>query len=130
VFPDRFGSYLYWAVLPVQIASAKSNAPRTKRFEAVIDSGATRCLFHANLASSLGIDLRSGISEITNGIGGREETWVHDLLLYIPGGPVQIQASFKENLPIAGLLGTNGFFEHFDVTFEGRARQCILERLN
>lgn len=113
----------------MQIASAGPDSLRTKRFEALIDSGATRCLFHADIASSIGIDLRSGVREITNGIGGQEETWVHDLTLYIPGGPVQIRASFKENLPIAGLLGTNGFFEHFNITFEAQAKRCILDRL-
>lgn len=113
----------------VQIALAEPNAPRTKRFEAVIDSGATRCLFHAQIASSLGLDFRSGILEITNGIGGQEDTWLHDLALYIPGGPVKIRAGFKENLPVAGLLGTSGFFEHFNITFEAAAKQCVMERI-
>lgn len=129
VFPDGQGSFAYWIVFNVQIAEAKPNSPRTKRFEAVIDSGATRCLFHADIGRHLGLNIRAGIREVTNGIGGQEEVWLHKIRLYIPGGPVDITAGFKENLPVSGLLGTAGFFEHFKITFEGDVKQCTLERI-
>ncbi len=64
-----------------------------------------------------------------NGIGGPEETWVHDITLYTFGGPIPIQAGFKENLPLAALLGMNGFFQHFIVRFDGSARECTLDRI-
>jgi len=113
----------------VQVALPIPNAPRTKRFEAVIDSGATRCIFHANIAAHLGIDLKSGKKEMTGGIGGRVELWLHPLKLYIPGGPVNITAGFREGLPLAGLLGTGGFFEHFNITFDPGLKQCVLDRV-
>jgi hypothetical protein len=113
----------------VQVARPERNAPRTKRFEAVIDSGATRCLFHASIAAHLGLDLKSGKREVTGGIGGPEETWLHPIALYIPGGPVKIEAAFKENLPLAGLLGMTGFFDQFNITFDSAAQQCVLERI-
>jgi hypothetical protein len=115
-------------MLPVQIALPVANAPRTKRFEAVIDSGAARCLFHADFARFLGIDLGSCSTEITLGIGGQETIYLHDLTLYIPGGPATIKAGFKEKLPIAGLLGMTGFFDHFFITFDGTAQACTLDR--
>jgi hypothetical protein len=120
---------MYSAVLPVQIASPAPNAPRTKRIEAVIDSGAGRCLFHASFAGAISLDLKSGDREILNGIGGPEETWVHDIVLYAFGGPLSIRAGFKENLPLAALLGMNGFFEHFDVTFHGALLKCSIDRI-
>jgi hypothetical protein len=49
--------------------------------------------------------------------------------LYLPGGPVNIQAAFKENLPCAGLLGMNGFFEYFTVSFIFSALHCEIERI-
>ncbi len=66
---------------------------------------------------------------MTNGIGGPEETWLHDICLYIPGGPVRITAGFKEKLAVAGLLGMKGFFEHFKITFDSAAQECVLERI-
>jgi len=129
VFPDNLGSHVYWAAINVQIALPVPNAPRTKRFEGIIDSGATRCLFHASFAAHLGIDLKSGTQELTSGIGGREETWLHPVSLYIPGGPVKILAAFKESLPLAALLGTSGFFDHFNITFEPGQKRCVLDRI-
>jgi len=67
--------------------------------------------------------------ESTTGIGGREVTYLHDLTLYIPGGQTKIKAGFKEALPVAGLLGMNGFFEHFKIVFDGPAECYTLERI-
>jgi len=64
-----------------------------------------------------------------NGIGGLETSWLHDITLYVFGGPIKIRAGFKENLPITALLGMNGFFQHFNVTFEGAAQRCVLDRI-
>ena len=129
VFPDSYGSHGYSAVLNVSLALPIPRAPRTKKFEAVIDSGATRCMFHADIGRFLGLDIRQGKLEKTNGIDGPTETWVHQVCLYLPGGPVNIQAAFKENLPCAGLLGMNGFFEYFTVSFIFSALHCEIERI-
>jgi len=86
-------------------------------------------MFHADFANPLGIDLAKCQIEKTRGIGGDEVTYLHDIKLFIPGGPVVTKAAFKEKLPIAGLLGMSGFFEHFRVTFYGAARQCTLDRI-
>jgi hypothetical protein len=128
-FPSQSGDTLYSPVLRVQIARSLPNAQRTKRFEAIVDSGASRCIFHADFAQFLGIDLNACPMEEIVGIGGEEATYLHELALYIPGGQVTIQAAFKENLPVAGLLGMNGFFEHFRVTFDGGDQCFMLDRL-
>ncbi|MGD0735820.1 MAG: hypothetical protein ABR976_11765 [Terracidiphilus sp.] len=129
VYPDRYGSHVYSVRLNVSIALSEPGAPRTKRFEAIIDSGATRCMFHSNIGRFLGLDIESGEKEITQGIGGLTDAYLHDITLYIPGGPVTIKAAFKQDLPIAALLGMNGFFEHFVVTFNQQALTCDLERI-
>jgi hypothetical protein len=66
---------------------------------------------------------------VTQGIGGYEDTFLHELMLYVPGGPMVITAGFKERLPVAGLLGMAGFFEHFNITFNAAGQFCTLERL-
>lgn len=132
IFPDTFGTphaHLYIAMLSVQIALPSANAPRTKRFEAIIDSGATRTLFHADFLKYLGVDLTSGEREAIQGIGGKESTYLHEIALYIPGGAVKIKAAFKDGLPVAGLLGMQGFFEFFKVSFDPEARACEIERV-
>ncbi len=54
---------------------------------------------------------------------------MHDISLYIPGGIVTTKAGFSDNLPILGLLGMTGFFEHFRITFDPAALRCELERI-
>lgn len=130
VFPDSFGppgSFLHSAVLNVQLALPTPNTPRTKRFEAIIDSGATRCLFHSDFASHLGLDVKAGETEVTQGISGSETLYLHEIALYLPGGAVQTKAGFKDKLPVAGLLGMKGFFEFFKVTFDPDLKACELQ---
>jgi hypothetical protein len=127
--PNSSDGYATTAMLNVQVARPEPRSPRTKRFEAIIDSGASRCLFHSDFAVVLGIDLTKCTREVTQGIGGNEDVYLHEITLFIPGGPVSITAGFKHNFPIAGLLGMAGFFDHFKVTFDPTSDCCILERL-
>jgi hypothetical protein len=129
IMPLGGGGVSATAVLNVQIARPAKNAPRTKRFEAIIDSGASRCLFHASVGEFIGLDIERGEVEDTLGINGTSREYLHDIVIYLPGGSVNIRAGFSDQLPVAGLLGMNGFFEHFKVTFDPLGKACILERL-
>jgi hypothetical protein len=120
------------ALLSVMFRLPVANPARMERPATVvclIDSGATRCMFSGAVAKQLGIELKSGVRAAVIGIGGEEEVWFHDVILFIPGGPVKVQAGFQENLPVAGLLGMSGFFEHFRISFDGAKRQCEFERI-
>ena len=128
-YPMRGGGFSTTAMLSVSLALPAKNSPRTKRFEAIIDSGASRCMFHASIGRYIGLDIEKGEVEDTAGITGDARTYLHDVTLYLPGGPLIIRAAFSEELPTAGLLGMNGFFEHFKVTFDPTAQRCALERV-
>jgi hypothetical protein len=128
-FPDNTGDFLYCVFLNVQFSLPKERSTPVDRYECIIDSGATNCLFHADIARRLGLVLTSGARQWTNGIGGLEETWLHDVMLHLPGGPVRVTAGFKDNLSVAGLLGMRGFFEHFNVSFDSGLKECTLERI-
>ena len=86
-------------------------------------------MFDAGYARQLGIDLYAGREELTTGIGGALRTWVHPVALFFAGSFLTIEASFQEDLPVPGLLGMEGFFEHFIVTFDSVARECQLDRI-
>ena len=128
-FPLHGGGFSYSATLNVNIALPAKNAPRTKRFEAVIDSGASRCLFHGSIGRFIGLDIEKGPVEDTLGIAGSSKTHLHEIALYLPGGIVNVTAGFSDDLPIAGLLGMNGFFDHFKVVFDPTAQRCEIERM-
>ena len=63
--PDGKGGFGYYAVVPVNIALPTTNAPRSKRFEGIIDSGASRCVFHAQIGRAIGLDIKKGEVETT-----------------------------------------------------------------
>lgn len=56
--------------------------------------------------------------------------YLHEIQLYLPGGPVTVRAGFSDDLPLAGLLGMEGFFDKFKVIFNPIARECELERVH
>jgi hypothetical protein len=128
-FPNKGGGFYYAAVLPVNIALPQKNSPRSKRFEAIIDSGATVCQFQAAIGRAIGLDIEKGEPLETMGIAGPTKMYLHDVSLYIPGGIVTAKVGFSDALPILGLLGMEGFFEHFTVTFDSTDLRCVLERI-
>jgi hypothetical protein len=85
----------------------------------MVDSGAADCMFHASIASAIGIRLDSGRREQRTGIsGGGAGVWVHSIQLYVGMDLFSIEAAFSPDLPLAGLLGRSGFFEHYRITFD------------
>lgn len=129
-YPDsQSGGFYYAATLPVNIALPAKNPPRSKRFDAIIDSGASACLFHASIGRAIGREIEKGETNETLGINGPNKVYMHDVSLYAPGGVIGIRAGFSDELPIAGLLGMTGFFDHFTITFDPTGNRFILDRL-
>ncbi|GAC1437185.1 MAG: hypothetical protein NVS1B11_30540 [Terriglobales bacterium] len=63
------------------------------------------------------------------GIAGPNEIYMHEISLYLPSGVVETEAGFSKDLPVLGLLGMRGFFEHFKIVFDPAALQCELKRI-
>ncbi|HKT89859.1 MAG TPA: hypothetical protein VJQ59_15555 [Candidatus Sulfotelmatobacter sp.] len=50
--------------------------------------------------------------------GAQMSTYMHEVRLIVGSDNFKIEAYFAEALPIAGLLGRNGFFDKYIVTFD------------
>ncbi len=129
VLDDGFGGTYATVFCRVQLGPPQEKAPRTGVLRAVLDSGAGRCVFDAVHAKELGVDLYSGRQEMTTGIGGELVVWVHTVKLFFGGMVFTVEAAFQEDLPVAGILGMEGFFEHFIITFDPLAQECQLDRI-
>lgn len=118
--PDDKGGFDWWAALPVQISNPGKHSPPTKKFEALVDTGASRCIFHATLGTAIGLNIEKGEESRTLGVSGKPTTiYLHPICLHVPGGHMlKIKAGFTQELPMAGILGRNGFLEHFRVVFD------------
>ncbi len=89
--------------------------------DALIDSGADKCLFNAALGREIGLDLNRGIKETFSGIeGGQIATYVHTIGLKISGmeNEIEINAGFAEAGGVFAILGQEGFFDNYRIKFE------------
>ena len=93
---------------------------RKHRIFALVDSGADFCLFPKDVADILGIQVRTGDSFLVTGIGGgRIPFFFHDIEILLDKHCIKTKVGFAaSSIGTAGLLGQQGFFEHFVVTFD------------
>lgn len=85
----------------------------------MVDTGASRCLFHADIGQSLGFNVANGKMEDTYGVSGKATTvYLHRVSIYVPGGIQTVIAGFVYDLPLAGLLGRRGFLDLFKFTYD------------
>lgn len=84
------------------------------KIEAIVDSGASRNLFPAEILTSLGIELVNGKKRSHFGIGDREVVaYIHKVEIIIGNQIIKTEIDFSaEHKP--HLLGVEKFFEYFD----------------
>lgn len=104
-------------IIPVTLFGPK----RSVTIDALIDSGADKCLFNSALGQEIGLDLEKGEKEIFSGIeGGQIIAFLHRIQLQIVGidKKVEIVAGFTEASGVFAILGQEGFFDAFRIKFE------------
>ena len=114
----------YWMpVLSVRVSNPATRGNPSPRIEAIIDSGAPECLFHASIGRAIGLQIESGIKYQMGGIvaGAMIEVYYHDVKLWAGSDHVHVRAGFSDQFSVAGILGRRGFFENFIVTFDPSA---------
>lgn len=110
----------------IEIGVLIKGAP-TKIF-ALIDSGASTCLFNAETAGLLGINFKKGEKIQLGGVGGNIKGYVHRLLLKVADKLIKAPVIFSENYSSSfNLLGREGIFENFKITFDEKSLQVKIE---
>ena len=86
---------------------------------ALIDSGASISVFRSEVADQLGLVIEKGKSTYLRGITGRIEGYIHTLRFTVGGKTFTCPVVFShEHLVSFNLLGRDGFFERFQITFD------------
>ena len=118
-YPSRKGVDDWAAAVWVQISNPAKHSPPCRKFEAIIDSGASLCVFHSSIGEAIGLKIEKGELDETIGVSGvPTKIYRHTVSLHFMGNIFKILAAFTDQLPLAGLLGRVGFFEHFKITFD------------
>jgi hypothetical protein len=92
---------------------------------ALVDSGASDCIFSASLGEVLGIDVPSGKPYRFHAFDLKDvRGFTHPMNLQVSGFPhwIDIEAVFIES-EVMPLLGQRGFFENYQVVFERYRRR-------
>ena len=121
--------HIWWPVVPVRIVDNRLQV-KTKSFHAVVDSGSSVCLFHADSLKPFKVKLTDGIKGSLGGIGRAMAVPVYYHDIYILVGldwKIGVRAGFSEELSVAGILGRTGFFDAFKVIFDHTEHPPILE---
>jgi predicted aspartyl protease len=109
----------------IKVGSGKN----TRRYKVLVDSGADINVFSASLAESLGLELQDGEAVTVRGATGKPGTfYAHPVTIEVANQSFTTTAAFADmpHLELAGLVGQQGFFDHFIVTFDADAREFEL----
>jgi len=100
---------------------------------AILDSGADISVLPLEVGQQLGLDLTKNKGPC-GGIGGEVETAEDHVRVKIAQGhenytfeiPVKVVLDPKSNIPV--LIGREGFFEEFEITFDERRERISLKK--
>lgn len=84
---------------------------------AIVDTGATYCLFSAVRAPAIGIELISGRRVTLSGLAGQMSAWLHSVELEIFGTRFQCEVGFSEQPIPRELLGRHTLFKQIRLGF-------------
>jgi len=114
-------------VIPVIL----KNKSKFVLYSGLIDSGADYCIFNIQLAKELDIPLQPK-KIILKGIGREKVTgYLAEVEISIDGSSYDLTAIFAEMEEFGhGILGQQGFFEHFDVRLSYRNRQIEIDSIS
>jgi hypothetical protein len=96
-YPRYKGVDDWAAALPVQVSNPAKHSPPCRKFEAVIDSGASLCLFHSSIGHGIGLNVEKGELDETIGVSGvPTKLYRHTVSLHVLGNI----SRFEPDLPI------------------------------
>lgn len=118
VFPyKKYGPGFLRPVIPIEVIYKDIAVP----YEVLVDSGADFCIFDAQIADILGIDIESGERGEVAGITGiNAPIYFHNIEIKVGGWAFKIRAAFLKEIGRFGygVVGQRGFFDIFTVKFD------------
>ena len=95
--------------------------------DALVDSGANISVFREEIAECLEIVIEDGEEILLHGLGGRIVGYLHELKLRVDDEEFPCKIVSSTELTVAlNILGREGFFEYFQVTFSETEKEIIL----
>ena len=102
-----------------------TNGTKHKDVISLVDSGADLCLFHSDIGKLIGIDVEAGSEVAFQGVSGSNGIgYLHSIDLNVRGmSSISLEVGFTDSMAVGtGLLGQQGFFEQFRISFQLKNR--------
>lgn len=109
------------------------NQEKKQKLFALVDSGADAYLFPKGVADQLGIDAKSGVRMDFTGLGGsRSPYFFHEVEILFGDYRIQTRVGFSTSYDIGagGILGQQGFFDQFVISFNHRNKFIEIKKPN
>ncbi|OGD70180.1 hypothetical protein A3I18_00935 [Candidatus Campbellbacteria bacterium RIFCSPLOWO2_02_FULL_35_11] len=117
----KYSNQVLRPVIPIKL----KNKNQEIGYEVLVDSGADMCIFDAEIAEIIGIEVKKGNPKEVMGVGGKSSLYYeHKVVIDVGGWSYEIIAGFMPNVTGTGnimphgLVGQKGFFENFIVKFD------------
>ena len=107
-------------IIPIEL-----KVKNTISHEVLVDSGADRCIFDAQIGEILGLKVKAGRKEHVIGVTGNEEPlYLHRINIGVGGNYYNTEVGFMYGFYLNqlghGIVGQSGFFNNFVVVFDYR----------
>ncbi len=117
----QFGSGIERPIIPIVVRNPATQ--QSVRYQALVDSGADRCIFAGEIGELIGLDVAAGAEHPVSGVvaGQTRPYYLHDVEIEVGGRSRAAVVGFMPDLAPNGhgLLGQSGFFDLFSfVKFE------------
>ncbi|MDZ4285288.1 MAG: aspartyl protease family protein [Patescibacteria group bacterium] len=125
----KYGPGIIRPVIPVELTANGVAVP----YEVLVDSGADMCVFDAQIAEVLGIDVKAGErSELSGATGYVQPFYIYPVSIAVGGWEHTIKVGFLPNIAKTGygIVGQKGFFDIFIVKFDYRKEEIELKERN
>ena len=123
-FPYKKYGGAYFPTVPVKL----SRLGKEIDIGGLIDSGASYCVFHAELGEALGLPIGRSAPTYVDTVSEKVAVHMHKIRLQVLGEPFECEAAFVKNMGTSfNLLGRVGFFERHGITFKENEKKVVLD---
>lgn len=123
----RYSSDILRPVIPIAV----HHGSNVLDYEVLIDSGADLNVFGYQVGEYLGIDPTGGrVATMTGATGEPQDFYIHPVVIEVAGQAFEVQAGFAKAIDDKpyGIVGQQGFFDFFEITFNLEREQIELRQ--
>ena len=116
----------YYPIIPVTII----NNNKRVNTSAIVASVASISIFSSSIGRLIGLNIEAGEKRIFQGASAKLIGYIHKAEMIVAGKIIECRVAFSDELATSfNLLGREGIFNKFSITFNEKDREMIIENI-